>query len=83
FFGHPEPARVSDRAERLVTGIAAQAAIAIDNARLYQAAQAEIERMNPLVSRIDEPTALAMVKSVKSESLYFSAQYSEARRFAI
>ncbi len=48
-----------------------------------KAAQAEIERMNPLVSRIDEPTALAMVKSVKSESLYFSAQYSEARRFAI
>ncbi len=42
FFGHPEPARFTDRAERLVIGIAAQAAIAIDNARLYQAAQAEI-----------------------------------------
>jgi len=42
FFGHPEPARFTERAERLVIGIAAQAAIAIDNARLYQAAQAEI-----------------------------------------
>ena len=42
FFGHPEPSRFDARAERLVTGIAAQAATAIDNARLYQAAQAEI-----------------------------------------
>ena len=42
FFGHPEPGIFSDRAERLVVGIAAQAAIAIDNARLYQAAQSEI-----------------------------------------
>lgn len=42
FFGHPEPGVFTPRAERLVTGIAAQAAIAIDNARLYQAAQTEI-----------------------------------------
>lgn len=43
FFGHPEPGVFTDRAERLVVGIAAQAAIAIDNARLYQAAQSEID----------------------------------------
>jgi signal transduction histidine kinase/DNA-binding response OmpR family regulator len=42
FFGHPEPGIFTERAERLVAGIAAQAAIAIDNARLYQAAQSEI-----------------------------------------
>ncbi len=42
FFGHPEPGVFTERAERIVTGIAAQAAIAIDNARLYQAAQTEI-----------------------------------------
>ncbi|MFL9908824.1 response regulator [Paraburkholderia sp. RL17-337-BIB-A] len=42
FFGHPEPAVFTERAERIVAGIAAQAAIAIDNARLYQAAQTEI-----------------------------------------
>lgn len=42
FFGHPEPGIFTERAERLVVGIAAQAAIAIDNARLYQAAQSEI-----------------------------------------
>ena len=44
FFGHPEVGVFTDRSERLLTGIAAQAAIAIDNARLYQAAQIEIAR---------------------------------------
>ena len=41
-FGHPEPERFAERHERLIVGIAAQAAVAIDNARLYQAAQREI-----------------------------------------
>ena len=48
FFGHPEPGRFTERTEQLVVGVAAQAAIAIDNARLYQAAKAQIanrERM--------------------------------------
>ncbi|MEA2753937.1 MAG: hypothetical protein QOJ54_226 [Aliidongia sp.] len=41
-FGHPETGIFTDRSERLVVGIAAQAAIAIDNARLYQAAEREV-----------------------------------------
>jgi PAS domain S-box-containing protein len=43
FFGHPEPGRFSARHERLMAGIAAHAAIAIDNANLYAVAQREIE----------------------------------------
>jgi diguanylate cyclase (GGDEF)-like protein/PAS domain S-box-containing protein len=43
FFGHPEPGVFTERGERLAVGIAAHAAIAIDNARLYQSAQHEIE----------------------------------------
>ncbi len=42
FFGHAEPGQFSDRAERLILVIAAQAAVAIDNARLYQNSQQEI-----------------------------------------
>ncbi len=42
FFGHPEPGVFTERAERIVVGVAAQAAVAIDNARLYEAAQKEI-----------------------------------------
>ena len=37
FFAHPEPARFDARHERVVSGIAGQAAIAIDNARSFQA----------------------------------------------
>jgi PAS domain S-box-containing protein len=50
FFGHAEPARFSERHERLIVGIAAQAAIAIDNARLYQAAQQANETLERRVS---------------------------------
>jgi PAS domain S-box-containing protein len=39
FFGHPEPGVFTERDERLVVGIASQAAVAIDNARLYQQAR--------------------------------------------
>jgi PAS domain S-box-containing protein len=42
FFGHPEPGIFDERAERVVTNIAAMAAIAFDKGRLYQAAQREI-----------------------------------------
>jgi PAS domain S-box-containing protein len=58
FFAHPEPGVFSERAERLVVGVAAQAAVAIDNAQLFaerkqllereQAARAEAERMSDL-----------------------------------
>lgn len=37
FFGHPEPGVFTERAERLIVGVAAQAAIGIDNAQLYEA----------------------------------------------
>jgi len=37
FLGHPEPGVFTEDAERVVVGFATQAAIAIDNARLYDA----------------------------------------------
>jgi len=43
FFGHAEPGRFDERSERGLSGLAAEAAVAIDNARLTQAAQREIE----------------------------------------
>lgn len=42
FFGHADPGIFTERDERLVVGIAGQAAIAIDNARLYDQAQQAI-----------------------------------------
>ncbi|MGZ8356045.1 MAG: PAS domain S-box protein [Telluria sp.] len=48
FFGHPEPGIFSDRTERIVGGIAAQAAVAIDNTRLYEAARHAAEERKVL-----------------------------------
>ena len=42
FFGHPQPKVFTERAERIVTALASQAAVAIDNALLYQTSQREI-----------------------------------------
>ncbi len=41
-FGHPEPGRFGLREERLAAGIAGQAAVALDNARLFGAVQREV-----------------------------------------
>ncbi len=49
FFGHPEAAIFSARTERIVGGIAAQAAVAIDNTRLYEAAQRAAEERKVLL----------------------------------
>jgi PAS domain S-box-containing protein len=39
FFGHPDTGVFDDRAEQVMVGLAGQAAVAIDNARLFQAAE--------------------------------------------
>ncbi|MCA1566043.1 MAG: PAS domain S-box protein [Acidobacteria bacterium] len=39
FFGHPEAGIFTERVARVVEGLAAQAAVAVDNASLYDAAQ--------------------------------------------
>jgi PAS domain S-box-containing protein len=88
FFGHPEPARFTARHEELLVGIAAQAAIGIDNARLYDAAQREIaERreaekhrellINELNHRVKN--TLATVQSVAAQTLRTSALEGEVR----
>jgi PAS domain S-box-containing protein len=39
FFGHPQPGQFTDEHERLAAGIAGWTAVAIDNARLFRAAE--------------------------------------------
>ncbi len=50
-FGHPEPAMFSERTERIIGGIAAQAGVAIDNARLNEAARQAAEERIALLDR--------------------------------
>jgi PAS domain S-box-containing protein len=42
FFGHPDTDIFTERSEQLVVGVAGQAAVAMDNARLFEAAQREL-----------------------------------------
>jgi len=46
FFAHPEVGRFSARSERIVLGVAAQAAIAIENAKLYEHIESTAARLN-------------------------------------
>jgi PAS domain S-box-containing protein len=61
FFGHGQPGVFTARAERILVGLAAQAAVAIDNSRLYQtsvreiaarkSAEEELQRLNQTLER--------------------------------
>jgi len=70
FFGHPEAGVFSERTERIVRGIAAQAAVAIDNARLYEAAQRAAEERKVLLENERQARAEAeRVSNMKDEFL--------------
>ena len=70
FFGHSQTGVFTDRAERLVVGVAAQAGIAIDNARLYEAAQrAAEERKVLLESERAARAAAERMSDIKDEFL--------------
>ena len=54
FFGHPEPGIFTARSERLIVGIAAQAAIAIDNARLFQTLRDREEQLERVAAEREQ-----------------------------
>ena len=54
FFGHAQPAMFSARAERILMGLAAQAAVAIDNARLYQTSVREVAARRDAEEKLQE-----------------------------
>lgn len=85
FFGHPEPARFSARHEQLMIGIASQAAVAIDNARLYQAAHREIEdrrlaeaALRELNDTLEQRVADEIAERTKAEDALRQSQKMEA-----
>ncbi|GAC1410484.1 MAG: hypothetical protein NVSMB57_04290 [Actinomycetota bacterium] len=66
FFGHPEPARFTEAHERIVLGIAGQAAIAMENARLYESERDSFRESEEARKRL---TLLADVGTVLASSL--------------
>jgi PAS domain S-box-containing protein len=70
FFGHPEKGVFTERTERIIVGVAAQAAVAIDNSRLYEAAQrAADERKRLLESERSARSAAERMSALKDEFL--------------
>ncbi len=68
FFGHSETGVFSERSERGLSGLAAEAAVAIDNARLTQATQKEIlerKRTQEALHLLNENLELQIVERTK------------------
>jgi PAS domain S-box-containing protein len=74
FFGHSQPKVFTARAERIVSGLASQAAVAIDNVRLYQTSQrevaarkqaeSELQKLNQTLERRAEERAAQLAESL-------------------
>jgi PAS domain S-box-containing protein len=69
FFGHPQPDMFNERAERLVGGIAAQAAIAIDNARLFQRLREREEQLHKAAAEREQILESERVARSEAERL--------------
>ncbi|MDX6749526.1 HWE histidine kinase domain-containing protein [Geminicoccaceae bacterium 1502E] len=78
FLAHGEPGQFTAEAERLIVGVAAQAAIAIDNARLFQEAKRELaerqraeEQQRLLLNELNHrvKNTLATVHSIATQTL--------------
>jgi PAS domain S-box-containing protein len=54
FFGHEKPGIFTETAEQLVAGIASQAAIAVDNSRLFKASKESEERFRVLADAMPQ-----------------------------
>jgi signal transduction histidine kinase len=71
FFGHSAPDVFTEPAERLARGIAAQAAVAIDNAQLYRQAQDAIRLRDDFLSIASHElrTPLAAIKGTAQSAM--------------
>jgi signal transduction histidine kinase/DNA-binding response OmpR family regulator len=78
FFGHPQPAVFNERAELIVSGIAAQAAIAIDNATLFRQSRQAQEELRRLNETLEHRVAAEIKERMTAEEALRQAQKMEA-----
>jgi DNA-binding response OmpR family regulator/signal transduction histidine kinase len=78
FFGHSDTAMFSQRDELIVSGIAAQAAIAIDNAQLYRASRQAEESLRQLNDSLEQRVSEEITERMRTEEALRQAQKMEA-----
>ncbi len=69
FFGHSSVGKFSEKTEDIVKGIAAQSGVAIDNARLYEAAQREISYRKSADRILKETQRELLIHQARLESI--------------
>jgi len=78
FFGHPDPDVFTGRDELIVGGIAAQAAIGIDNARLYRASRQAQDSLRVLNETLEQRVAAEIIERMRTEETLRQVQKMEA-----
>ncbi len=85
FFGHGEPGKFSERAEELISGLAATAAVAMDNARLIQDVQRELNQrriaeaeLQSLNATLEQRVREEVAERLRAEDALRQAQKMEA-----
>ena len=85
FFGHSRPGVFDQLSEERIVGLASQAAVAMDNARLFQAAGRELEQrrraeaeLQALNTGLEERVAAEVAERTKAEAALRQAQKMEA-----
>ncbi len=85
FLGHPECGVFDERAEERAVALASQAAIALDNARLFEASERELRRrreaeaeLQSLNASLEERVAQEVAERAKAEDALRQAQKMEA-----
>ncbi len=80
FFGHPEPGVFTERAERIVEGLAAHAAVSIDNARLVESAQRARSRAEAAERR---SAFLAQASAILASSLDYETTLESVSKLVV
>jgi PAS domain S-box-containing protein len=78
FFGHATPGRFTDRAERMLTGLAAEAAVAIDNARLIEERSRAEDALRNLNASLEQQVAERTEQLRRNEEVLRQSQKMEA-----
>lgn len=81
FFGHPQPGVFTEDSERLISGIAAQAAISMSNARLFEEkkeTEKKLREQNAVINTITNNTLQALfMMNEKHECTYMNPAAAE------